>query len=1167
MPSAKSSKRSRRAAFDDDVSADEYIVTTQTASSSLRNATQRKKARLSGGTTGRKARRAADIDDDDHDEPMTGVEREPTPPPATQYELIRDQGFKHLEHTEEDDQRATQRLKERRPVIVGENHIADNAIIESITCINFMCHVKLHVELGPLLNFIVGENGSGKSAVLTAITLCLGGKASATNRGGSLKSFVKEGTEHASLVVKLKNQGEDAYKPDLYGDSIVCERHFTKSGSSGFKVKSAAGRIISTKKAEVDDIVEWYCLQVDNPLNVLSQDNARQFLNAATPAMKYSYFVKGTQLEQLDDDYKTLTQSLDDKESKLHELEENLAYLKDEYEKAVKLRDALGKAAEMRQRSHVYKNQLAWAQVEEQEAILRQKEEAIIAAQEEIDRMEQAIAEKAHVLTSIDNKIQQAEEGLQTIRQEENQANDAVAEVKERYDAAKMEIATLHTEERQIHSNFESWSRSVEKFELEVRKEEQRVDDINGGVVTEKQLELRKAREQEEGIKTAIEENRHGLAPLEKAEQDAANQTKEPANNLAQKGIEVQDAESSLRMLHQNRKDPLDAFDHRIRQLLQHIERDDRFTQKPIGPVGAYVQLAKTQWMAILDKFFGGSLNGFIVGNKQDQALLMSHMDRLRIPGCPVFIVNASLNNLKEPDAKFDTVLRVLKFDDKRVRDHMIISHHIEQILLIESRVEAEQVMFDGPPQNSGTCLAFHDKKRGHGLRITNLATLSTSPITPNTAFKPRMKTDQDSQVRYYKDLVTRLQADYQELEGMVRITKQAVQRAKQATAQHRRRGKELDTELTNIQVTINNIETELDDFETVNDKLQRFKTSLQDAQEKKDHYGSQYGEAAAKKKEMNSGIEKLKEELNNSKLTSRDCKAQVAKVQDKVERLKETRRLALSEKNMAHENFEVSKVAKTDAEASRDRQAGYVEDYIKQASQVAPVRVHIPEGETYQSIERKYDSIRAQAHKLREQMGASEEQINTRAAKATQEYRDSKEAVKNLRMTSDTLKKALMDRLFKYREFQRHVSAQARCNFGYLLSERGFRGQLLLDHKARKLEVIVEPDKTRENGPGRNTKTLSGGEKSFSSICLLLAIWDAMGSPLRCLDEFDVFMDNVNRAISTNMLIGAARRSVGKQFVLITPNAIEGRANLDSDVKIIRLTDPRQQLLTEMVH
>ncbi|KAI1438183.1 hypothetical protein GGR50DRAFT_691650 [Xylaria sp. CBS 124048] len=1162
MPSNLSKRR--RTAFDDDVSADEY---TQTVSSGHRGATQRKKVRLSSGNKGQKGRRGADTDDHDRaDEPMTGVGRDPTPPPATQYELIRDQGFKHLEHIVEDDQRATQRLKERRPIIVGENHVADNAIIESITCINFMCHVKLHVELGPLLNFIVGENGSGKSAVLTAITLCLGGKASATNRGGSLKSFVKEGTEHASLVVKLKNQGEDAYKPELYGESIICERYFTKSGSSGFKVKSATGRIISTKKAEVDDIVEWYCLQVDNPLNVLSQDNARQFLNAATPAMKYSYFVKGTQLEQLDDDYKTLTQSLDDKETKLQELEENLAYLKDKFEKAVKLRDAIGKAAEMRQRARVYKNQLAWAQVQEQEEALKLKEREIVSAEEEITRAEQIISEKAHALTSIDNKIQQAEENLETARQEESQANDAVSEVKERYDNAKKEIASLHAEERQIHSTFETWSKTVEKYELDTRNEERRVDDINGGVVTEKQMELDKTRQQEASIKATIEEHRVGLAPLEKAEHEAINQTKEPANNLAQKKIEVQDAESSLRALDLTRVDPLDAFDPRVRQLLRDIGQDNRFIQKPIGPLGAHVQLIKTQWMGILDKFFGGSLSGFIVDNKQDQTLLMSHMDRLKILGCPVFIVSTSLNNLREPDPKYDTILRVLKFDDKRVRDHMIIAHHIDQVLLIENRVEAEKVMFDGPPQNSGSCLAFHDRKRGHGLRITNLANLGTSPITPNGSQRPRMKTDQDSRVQYYRDLIARLQTDQQELEGVVRTTTQAVQRAKQAIAQHRKRGEQLSSDLTNIQVTITNMEGELDEFETVNDKLSYLKTSLQDAKEKKDHYGHQYGEAAAKKQEMNLGIEKLKEELNATKTATRDSKAQVTKAQDKVERLKETRRIALTEKNMAHENHEMSKIAKTTAEVARDRQTEIVQEYIQQASEVAPERVYIPEGETYQSIERKYESNRAQAAKLREQMGASEEQINSRATKATQEYRDSKEAVKNLRMTADTLKQALMHRLCKYRDFQRHVSAQARCNFGYLLSERGFRGQLLLDHRARKLEVIVEPDKTRENGPGRNTKTLSGGEKSFSSICLLLAIWDAMGSPLRCLDEFDVFMDNVNRAISTNMLIGAARRSVGKQFVLITPNAIEGRANLDSDVKIIRLTDPRQQRLPEMI-
>lgn len=80
-----------------------------------------------------------------------------------------------------------------------ENLPADNGIIETVTCTNFMCHSFLEITLGPLINFIIGHNGSGKSAVLTAITICLGGKATATNRGQSLKSFIKEGEESVNI--------------------------------------------------------------------------------------------------------------------------------------------------------------------------------------------------------------------------------------------------------------------------------------------------------------------------------------------------------------------------------------------------------------------------------------------------------------------------------------------------------------------------------------------------------------------------------------------------------------------------------------------------------------------------------------------------------------------------------------------------------------------------------------------------------------------------------------------------------------------------------------------------------------------------------------------------------------------------------------------------------
>lgn len=126
----------------------------------------------------------------------------------------------------------------------------------------------------------------------------------------------------------------------------------------------------------------------------------------------------------------------------------------------------------------------------------------------------------------------------------------------------------------------------------------------------------------------------------------------------------------------------------------------------------------------------------------------------------------------------------------------------------------------------------------------------------------------------------------------------------------------------------------------------------------------------------------------------------------------------------------------------------------------------------------------------------------------------------------------------------------RGRITFQYLLSERNFRGRILVNHTDKTLDIQVEPDMSRASDVGRQAKTLSGGEKSFSTICLLLSIWEAMGSPIRCLDEFDVFMDNVNRAKSMGMMISAARRAVGRQFILITPQSM-ANVDLGDDVKI----------------
>ncbi|KJR79900.1 SMC6 protein [Sporothrix schenckii 1099-18] len=1116
-------------------------------------------------------------DDDDAQSVQSDANEEGEGP--SQYELMRDMGFEHLQYEEGDDMIATQRLEQRAlrsaamaDDISGENRRAMNGIIERVTCVNFMCHSRLECELGPLLNFIVGENGSGKSAILTAITLCLGAKASTTNRGGSLKNFIKQGEERGFLAVWIKNCGDDAYEHDVYGDSIIVERHFSKSGTSSFKLKSGTQRLISTKRADVDDIVEYFYLQVDNPLNVLSQDNARQFLNSSSPALKYKFFVQGVQLEQLDKDYELIKQFLDAHTERIPQLEARVAQLTEIHEEADRVQKVIEGNKEMRAKKREYMNQLAWSQVAEQELVLQNYDRSVSEALRNIADAEQLRDAATQKLEIEDENLRRAKENLAALRSEEDGYKEAVDKATEDYNAASAELRSLHADERDIHSRLKGFADRVRELEGKIRDERQRLEDTSGDSRRETQARLDAAKARLQEVNQDISREIERRPSLDEQAAAARAETERIGQEVERKMGDVKSREARIRSLQQSRgsSSPYDAYDNRMPQLLALIDRDVRFSRKPIGPLGTKIRVTKPVWAPILEKTFGASLNGFIVTTHADQQHLSALIKRLGMSNVPVLIANTRSINTegKEPDSQFDTILRILEFDDPLIRDQLIINSFIEQTIIIENRKHAEQIMFNGPaPQNVNACLALHDKKRGEGLRLATRGgnNVSTTPVVPNLTQKPRMKTDVSSQIDVQKEILAQNQ---HELDAL-RTELDCVRREEQ------HRGKEINTHMRRLDVlrktarsmgaTIREIEEELDVFDGADGRLNIFEQELAVAKEKKEQFGGQYGDVNIRKTLQNAKVEETKRLLDAAKTTKLDFAARLDKANRTKEKREDLRSLALVAKNDAFDNLTEQQEIKAMVDRQRDEQASVVEEFTNHAAAVCPRRVDIPEGETHASIEKKMESLVAQLEKRRKNLGMTDEEANNRLV-------DAKAALEKMKTVCEVSKKhieaievALCERLSKWRLFQRRISANSRTNFIYLLSERGYRGKLLLDHKRKKLRVQVEPDETRRKVSGRDTRTLSGGEKSFSSICLLLAIWEAMGSPLRCLDEFDVFMDNVNRDVSTNMLVDAARRSVGRQYIFITPNAIQGNARHAPDVRIIRLTDPRQRTLDEM--
>lgn len=92
------------------------------------------------------------------------------------------------------------------------DHSLKSGKIKTIKLKNFMCHSNFQVKLNNNVNVFVGLNGSGKSAILTALAIGLGSKASSTSRSTNLKDLVKRGEASATIEITLSNDGIDAFE-------------------------------------------------------------------------------------------------------------------------------------------------------------------------------------------------------------------------------------------------------------------------------------------------------------------------------------------------------------------------------------------------------------------------------------------------------------------------------------------------------------------------------------------------------------------------------------------------------------------------------------------------------------------------------------------------------------------------------------------------------------------------------------------------------------------------------------------------------------------------------------------------------------------------------------------------------------------------------------------
>ena len=120
-------------------------------------------------------------------------------------------------------------MKAARSLLVLQVQEYENGVVREVVVENFMNHSHLRVELDPHVNFIVGKNGSGKSAVVLALQAGLGCKAQASGKNTSThKNYIKHGADSACIKIHIANGGGDPYRPDDFGETVVVEHRIEK---------------------------------------------------------------------------------------------------------------------------------------------------------------------------------------------------------------------------------------------------------------------------------------------------------------------------------------------------------------------------------------------------------------------------------------------------------------------------------------------------------------------------------------------------------------------------------------------------------------------------------------------------------------------------------------------------------------------------------------------------------------------------------------------------------------------------------------------------------------------------------------------------------------------------------------------------------------------------
>ncbi|CAK8575369.1 unnamed protein product [Lathyrus sativus] len=1015
-------------------------------------------------------------------------------------------------------------------------------VIKKLRLENFMCHSNHETVFGNHVNVITGQNGSGKSAILTALCVAFGCRAKGTQRASTLKDFIKTGASNAVIHVEIQNEGEDAFKPEMYGDVIIVERRISESTSS-ITLKDHQGKKVFSRKADLLEIIEHFNIDVENPCVIMTQDKSREFLHSGNNKDKFKFFYKATLLQQVNDLLESISIEIITARGIVEELETAIKPIEKELnELQVKIK-TMEHVEQISIQVQQLKKKLAWSWVydadkklEEQNVKIEKLKSRVPTCQAKIDKQlhqleklsENCSAKKAEIANMMTSQVKQMKESLSRSMS-----------------LAKKEVFELQRDCNRKTTNIQKMVQHLKRLELQMQD------------THEQHLKNTQAEESdmEEILKRLRDELNDAKSEYDRLKEEEAmlmNSKNGQADEIRSIDVKIQDHEKkyneimhNIRNLKNQQSNKITAFGgNKVINLLRIIERyHQRFKMPPIGPIGAHLKLRSgNKWAVAVEHAIGRMLNSFIVTDHKDFRLLKQCAKEANYDHLQIIIYDFSTPRLTLPahmlpNTNHPSILSILQCEN----------HTVINVLVDLGNVERQVLVND---YNTGKVVAFEE-------RIQNLKEVFTLDGCKMFSRGPVQTTLPPNKKQRYGRLTSSVEADIEKLSNDASNEQKYANDYKWNKREAERKLEDLDKKMNSIKrlctsagrtfnstklaleektkeqaaerssTPLSSVDEIVEEISEINKKIKEEQVLLEGLEQRRQ-------EAVGKAHDLKVNFDELCESANTELASLEKAESELMEIEREIDSAKKAKD--------HYDNVMKDKVLHDikEAEAKYLELTKSREVNVEKASIICCQKELATlggcDGKTPEQISAQLESLNHTLRRESQRYSESIDDLRMLYAKKERKIAKRQQVYRALRQKLNACQSALEFRMRKFQANATNLKHQLSWKFNGHLKKKGISGVIKVDYEQMTLSIEVQMPQDASNRAVRDTRGLSGGERSFSTLCFALALHEMTESPFRAMDEFDVFMDAVSRKISMDTLVDFAVAQ-GSQWILITPH------------------------------